>query len=347
MESSYDTIPARESLDSEDSFMIAFSCRSHALLIPGGQDPGMTMMSTVRLAAGVLSLLLGDADDARLPRSIADDYVDAEPAREEAEPQDDPSQDPLPPPRPKRDDVKPRSADEPLLELPHDSIGGFFRTHFAAKAWEENVWDGYLTQPAVLVPLGLAVSAGAVSHWDKPLSSRIRGTMGNNQSIGNISMATLLAGSLALGVLLPGEGRNGWDNFWEEAEVMAVTGVLTTSLKFLVGRTRPGGGMRSFPSGHAATAFAAASLIDDNSGGAFGVGAYGLAGLTGYSRIESGRHFPSDVLAGAAIGILSAQVLDALHWGNGQEAHGIAGGMKLELEPLGDRGAMVGFSFKY
>jgi len=31
--------------------------------------------------------------------------------------------------------------------------------------------------------------------------------------------------------------------------------------------------------------------------------------------------------------------------GNGREAHGIAGGMK--LEPLGDRGAMVGFSFKY
>ncbi|HUR39212.1 MAG TPA: phosphatase PAP2 family protein [Planctomycetota bacterium] len=321
--------------------MILFSFPSHAVLTRAGQDLVMTMMSALRTAAGVLSLL-GGGEDAPLPRSIADDYWEAEPPPPE-EQQDDPSQDPN---RPKKDDLKPRTADEPLLELPHDSIGGYFRTHFAEKAWKENVWDGYLTQPAVLVPLGLAVGAGAVSHWDKPLSSRIRGTMGNNQAIGNISMAALLAGSVALGVLLPGEGRNGWDNFWEEAEVLAVTGVLTTSLKFLVGRTRPGGGMRSFPSGHAATAFAAASLIDDNSGGAFGVGAYGLAGLTGYSRIESGKHFPSDVLVGAAIGILSAQVLDALHWGNGRDAHGIAGGMRLELEPL-DRGAMVGFSFKY
>jgi hypothetical protein len=326
--------------------MIPFSFRSHAVLTPAGHDQAMTtMMGTLRMAAGFLSLL-GEGEDPRLPRSIADDYVESEPARAEEPLQDDPAQDPRPPARPGKDDVKPKTADEPLLELPHDSIGGYFRTHFAAKAWEENVWDGYLTQPAVLVPIGLAVGAGAISHWDKPLSQRVRGTMGGNESIGNISLATLMAGSLALGVLFPGEGRNGWDNFWEEAEVMAVTGVLTTSLKFLVGRTRPGGGMRSFPSGHASMAFAAASLIDDNSGGAFGVGAYGLAGLTGYSRIESGKHFPSDVLAGAAIGILSAQVLDALHWGNGREAHGIAGGMKMELEPL-ERGAMVGFSFKY
>jgi hypothetical protein len=326
--------------------MSPISSSIHVDLTPTGHDEDMTMMSILRLTTGLLSLI-GEGGEAPLPRSIADDYVDAEPAP--ADQQDEPSQDPLQPPnRPKKDDFKPRTPDEPLLDLPHDSIGGFFHTHFAEKAWKENVWDGYLTQPAVLVPLGLAIGAGAVSHWDQPLASRIQGTMGNNQAIGNISMATLLAGSLALGVLFPGEGRNGWDNFWEEAEVMAVTGVLTTSLKFMVGRTRPGGGMRSFPSGHAATAFAAASLIDDNSGGAYGVAAYGLAGLTGYSRIESGRHFPSDVLAGAAIGILSAQVLDALHWGNGRETHGIAGGgLRLELEPLGDRGALVGLSLKY
>lgn len=303
-----------------------------------------TLMSILRIA-GLLSLL-GNDPDTPLPRSIADDYVeDAAPAEE----QDDPAQDPAPPPRPRKEDLERRGEPlEKLLEHPHDSIGGFLRTHGDGDAWKEYVWDGYLTQSAVLVPLGLAVGAGAVSHWDKPLQRSIQGTMGNNQAIGNATMSLLLAGSLALNVLFPGEGRNGWDNFWEEAEVMAVTGVLTTSMKFLVGRKRPDGGSGSFPSGHTATAFAAASLIDDNSGGAFGVAAYGLAGLTGYSRIESRQHYPSDVLAGAAIGILSAQVLDALHWGRGKDAHGIAGGgLKLEIEPLGDRGAMVGLSFGY
>ncbi|HVE40410.1 MAG TPA: phosphatase PAP2 family protein [Planctomycetota bacterium] len=298
----------------------------------------MSMMSTLRLVTGVLSLL-GDPDETRLPRSLADDYVDAEA-------QDDPAQDPLPPPRPKKDDAMPRTQGEPLLEHPHESIPAFFRSHFSAQAWEENVWKGYLTETPVLVPLGLAVGAGAVSHWDRPLERRLGGTLGGRPWIGDATMASLVGGSVLLGVFFPGEGRNGWDNFWEEAEVLAVNAALTSSLKMLVGRRRPGGGNRSFPSGHTSSAFAAASLINDNSGGVIGVSAYGLAALTGYSRMEARRHYPSDVLAGAAIGILSAQVLDSLHWGNGQSAHGIAGGLRLEIEPL-DRGAMAAISFDY
>jgi membrane-associated phospholipid phosphatase len=309
--------------------------------ILAGQDEVMTMISSLRLAVALLSLA-GDPDDVRLPRSLADGFDDAEPH----ERQEDPSQDPEKPPRPKKEDYLPRPRLEPLLENPHESIPAFFRTHFAARAWEENVWRDYLSQPAVLVPLGLAAGAGVVSHWDKPLERRIGGSLGGRAWIGDASMFTLAAGSLAIGVLFPGEGRNGWDNFWEEAEVMAVNAAVTWTFKILVDRHRPGGGSRSFPSGHTSTAFAAASLIDANSGGALGVSAYGLASLTGYSRMDAHRHFPSDVLAGAAIGILTAQVLDHLHWGNGRESHGIAGGLRLEIEPL-DRGAMVGFSFDY
>jgi len=308
------------------------------------------MIGSLKLALALFSLA-GDPEDLRLPRSLADEYDEAEPDDDEGEVpvrelQEDPAQDPEKPPRPKKEDALPRPRGEPLLEHPHESLPAFFRTHLAAKAWEENVWRDYLTEPPVLVPLGLAVGAGVVSHWDKPLERRIGGSLGGRPWIGDAAMATLMAGSLALGVLFPGEGRNGWDNLWEEAEVMAVNAAVTWSFKLLVNRRRPGGGARSFPSGHTSTAFAAASLIDANSGGAIGVSAYGLASLTGYSRMEARRHFPSDVLAGAAIGILSAQILDHLHWGNGRQSHGIAGGVRLEIEPL-DRGAMVGFSFDY
>ena len=304
----------------------------------------MLLIVALRVTAAFLSLA-GEGDEAPLPRSLVDAYV--EPA-ERPESQDDPSQDPLQPPLPPRkEDFAQKPREEPLLEHAHDSIGGFFRTHWAGKAWEDNVWRGYLSQPPVLVPVGLAAGAGIVSPWDKPLSRRIAGTLGDRPWIGDATMASLAFGSVALGMLLPGDGRNSWDNFWEEAEVFAVTGLLTSSLKLLVGRTRPGGGNRSFPSGHTSAAFAAATLIDANSDGSFGVPAYGLAALTGYSRMEARRHYPSDVLAGAAIGILSAQILDHLHWGNGRDVHGIAGGgPRLELEPL-DRGAMIGTSFRY
>jgi hypothetical protein len=312
----------------------------------------MNILIGIKLAAGLL-VLAGDPDDVRLPRSLADDYVESEPAREAEPARDDEQQeehqdpqDPQKPPRPKKDDSMPRKPEEPLLEHPHESIPAFFRSHFAPKAWEENVWKGYLTQPEVLVPVGLAVGAAAVSHWDKPLSQRIGGQLGGQPRLGDATMYTLMFGSVALGVLFPGEGRNWWDNLCEEAEVMALQAGVTSVLKILVGRTRPGGGTHSFPSGHSSTAFAAASLINSNSGGVLGASAYGLAAVTGYSRIEARRHYPSDVLAGAAIGILSAQVLDHLHWGNGKESHGIAGGLRLEFEAV-EHGGMLGFSFDY
>src|SRR5262249_5054372 len=163
---------------------------------------------------------------------------------------------------------------------------------------------------------------------------RIGGALGGRPWIGDVTMASLVGGSMVLGILFPGEGRNGWDNFCEEVEGMALNAAVTSSLKLLVGRRRPGGGAESFPSGHTSPPFAAASLIDDNMGGAVGASAYGLAGLTGFSRMEARRHYPSDVLAGAAVGILTAQVLDYLHWGDGRQSHGIAGGLKLEIEQL-------------
>jgi len=57
----------------------------------------------------------------------------------------------------------------------------------------------------------------------------------------------------------------------------------------------------SFPSGHATTAFATAVLLAlwyPRGTGVF----VGLAVLVGVSRVMSGSHFPSDVLAGALLG---------------------------------------------
>ena len=78
-----------------------------------------------------------------------------------------------------------------------------------------------------------------------------------------------------------------------------------------------GQGTHSFPSGHSAAAFTSATLIERNSGPLAGVPAYALAGFTAFERVEAGRHYPSDVLAGAAIGCLSAGIVDSLHWGSG------------------------------
>ena len=101
---------------------------------------------------------------------------------------------------------------------------------------------------------------------------------------------------------------------------IALLGVLGT--KYAVGRQRPqGSSHNSFPSGHTATAFLGAELLDLAYGERYPLLAsfgYLTASLTAYGRILNNRHWGSDVLAGAAAGILSADTgywLADLVWG--------------------------------
>ncbi len=79
---------------------------------------------------------------------------------------------------------------------------------------------------------------------------------------------------------------------------------LTIALKRITGRTRPDGSdSRSFPSGHTAGASCAAAVLWADHGPAAGIPAASLALYTCLSRVNMARHFPSDVVMGAAIGV--------------------------------------------
>jgi len=89
------------------------------------------------------------------------------------------------------------------------------------------------------------------------------------------------------------------------ALAMARTELVTYGLKYGVDAERPSGGGQSFPSGHTSVAFAGAEFIRKQYGWEWGIPAYLAAGFVGWSRVESANHWPRDVWAGAAIGILS------------------------------------------
>lgn len=86
----------------------------------------------------------------------------------------------------------------------------------------------------------------------------------------------------------------------------------TDGLKAAFGRERPNKeNDESLPSGHSSSSFNAAALIDLNLANidlapnarlATRLGLYGLAGTTAWARLEARKHFPSDVLIGAALG---------------------------------------------
>ncbi len=92
------------------------------------------------------------------------------------------------------------------------------------------------------------------------------------------------------------------------AESAGVTLAVTYGLKYTVVESRPDGGAHSFPSGHTSISFCSAEFMRKRYGWEYGVPAYALASFVGYTRVESGQHHPQDVVAGAAIGILSSYI---------------------------------------
>lgn len=119
------------------------------------------------------------------------------------------------------------------------------------------------------------------------------------------------------------EGKNDFANrtaILIKSEMMV--GMLTFSLKRLTAVPRPDTKEQtSFPSGHTAQAFATATFMAKEYGHKsiwYSIGAYTMATGVGAMRVMNNRHWVSDVLVGAGIGILSTNLVYLTHqyrWG--------------------------------
>lgn len=108
------------------------------------------------------------------------------------------------------------------------------------------------------------------------------------------------------------KGRSSWGRMIvSDAFSVALMAAIVNGTKYSVSTMRPDNSRRnSFPSGHTATAFMAAHLLHKEYGDVspwISVGGYTVATAVGVSRMLNNRHWISDVLAGAGIGILSVE----------------------------------------
>ena len=80
-------------------------------------------------------------------------------------------------------------------------------------------------------------------------------------------------------------------------------------VKYAVGRTRPNGDPRSFPSGHSAASFATAMVLQEHYGWKIGVPFFTIATYTAASRIVDNKHWASDVTFAAFMGMASGRTV--------------------------------------
>ena len=123
----------------------------------------------------------------------------------------------------------------------------------------------------------------------------------------------------APGVLVYGlnlVGIKGKNNLLDRSAIYAMSNLIMCGIvmgtKNLTQEWRPDRADRlSFPSGHTATAFAAAEFMRQEYKDVspwYGVAGYAMAATTGYLRMYNNKHWLGDVVAGAGVGILSTDL---------------------------------------
>lgn len=171
----------------------------------------------------------------------------------------------------------------------------------------------------IVVPTFLASSAltimcvdGLKERWQPNIQSAV-------PNLGNIDNFLAVSPSL-LALTAQLSGVKARHNVYTKSLIAIKAGVisfgLTYALKYTTHIQRPDNtNFQSFPSGHTQVAFLGAALTDLEFRQAslfYPLSAYALATTTGAMRIEHNKHWVSDVLMGAAIGMASVWIADAI-----------------------------------
>lgn len=166
----------------------------------------------------------------------------------------------------------------------------------------------------MFLPMGLL--ATSILFDDYLLDKRIVKTGGiKSPGMWSANILQLSPGILLYALKASGlESRSDWPRMiTADIASGAILLSIVQAAKYTFKRERPDGrAFNSYPSGHTATAFMFAQMLHKEYGETvspwISVAGYGMAATTGIFRVISNRHWCSDVLAGAALGIFSTEV---------------------------------------
>ncbi len=160
--------------------------------------------------------------------------------------------------------------------------------------------------PVSLITVGSIISG---STFEKNLETNLRDAVGNNYELridNYLQYAPII--EMYIADIAGVKSKNHW---FDQTKYLIISNLLiagiTHELKFAAGKRRPNGGKRSFPSGHTALAFTNATVMCNefiDSSPALAYSGYLFSATTGIFRMVNNKHWLSDMMVGAGIGIL-------------------------------------------
>jgi hypothetical protein len=191
---------------------------------------------------------------------------------------------------------------------PVPSLGAVFK-EVPRDLWKFVSWDTAMV-------LGGGGGAALVGHiWDDDLADEVKSAGQFNAAMepGHTYGAFTIQFAVGIGMY-----ATGW--LADKGKLARVGGDImraqllgqayAQALKFTVGRERPDGSNdQSFPSGHAASAFATATVLQRHYGWKAGVPATVVAGYVATARVHDNKHYLSDVIFGGAIGVAAQRTV--------------------------------------
>jgi membrane-associated phospholipid phosphatase len=196
--------------------------------------------------------------------------------------------------------------------------------HAAAQKGERLAWAGAGAALAGAVLLDRSIASeipdGGGTRWEWA-SDRLN--YGGRPQLAAIALAATWAGGKLAHAPKTAEAAE------HVGLALLASGIANGTLKFGVGRERPSftgdphrfapfnrrDRWQSFPSGHATVAFSLAASISEEARRPWVTAAtYGTATLVGWSRVYEDRHWASDVVGGAIVGVAASRwTLHRLH----------------------------------
>ena len=201
-----------------------------------------------------------------------------------------------------------------LAVLSASLIGQDSLVHVASQDQGSKLANSFIV-PGVLMASGILLN-----HHDRKRDAHtfIRENLGTTRTVLDDYMQHIPLFSLILSDLISKKEKDvvkAHLSHFVVAQMVTISG--TYILKWSVNARRPSGGPRSFPSGHTAYAFTGATYLfhvlrDDHPFWAHMSFVPAIA--TGMLRISNNRHWPSDVLFGAGLGMLVPTLFYQLKW---------------------------------